>query len=449
MQIIKHWQVAESAKKEGRKAFSEMITYLTEHDNIQIAVIEKIDRVARNFADIVKVYDLIKAGKEFHFIKEGIILNNDSRSNELMNFDLQAVMAKGYINNLRDDVKKGLEEKVAQGGWPASAPLGYKNNKDTHTCDIDISKAPFVKKMFELYATGEYSFQTIGELLLEEGLHAKGKPEVPLCKEKIRVTLQNPFYIGIMKWKGKEYKAIHEPIISEELYYKVQDILRSRKKPNKRKNSFLFSGLIKCGVCGSSYTTEIQKGRYVYYRCTEHKMKHKHQYWREEKLNTEIESVLSSMKIPTEIFEVLKQTLKDAHQHEAEFHNQAMTILQTKLTKTQSRKDQLYDDRLDGIITKEVYLEKYDKEVKTEKQIICDMEKHKQANQIYFETGMRILELTQNASQLYKRADDEGKREIINFVFSNLTITNEKLSYTGKSPFDNFLNFNDRPNWSG
>ena len=178
-------------------------------------------------------------------------------------------------------------------------------------------------------------------------------------------------------------------------------------------------------------------------------MKHKHQYWREEKLNTEIESVLSSMKIPTEIFEVLKQTLKDAHQHEAEFHNQAMTILQTKLTKTQSRKDQLYDDRLDGIITKEVYLEKYDKEVKTEKQIICDMEKHKQANQIYFETGLRILELTQNASQLYKRADDEGKREIINFVFSNLTITNEKLSYTGKSPFDNFLNFKDRHKWSG
>jgi len=449
LQIIKHWQVAESAKKEGRKAFSEMITYLTEHDNIQIAVIEKIDRVARNFADIVKVYDLIKAGKEFHFIKEGIILNNDSRSNELMNFDLQAVMAKGYINNLRDDVKKGLEEKVAQGGWPASAPLGYKNNKDTHTCDIDVSKAPFVKKMFELYATGEYSFQTTGELLLEQGLHAKGKPEVPLCKEKIRVTLQNPFYIGIMKWKGKEYKGIHEPIISEELYYKVQDILRSRKKPNKRKNSFLFSGLIKCGVCGSSYTTEIQKGRYVYYRCTEHKMKHKHQYWREEKLNTEIESVLSSMKIPTEIFEVLKQTLKDAHQHEAEFHNQAMTILQTKLTKTQSRKDQLYDDRLDGIITKETYLEKFNKEVQAEKQTIRDMEKHKQANQIYFETGLRILELTQNASQLYKRAEDEGKREIINFVFSNLTITNEKLSYTGKSPFDNFLNFNDRPNWSG
>ena len=126
-----------------------------------------------------------------------------------------------------------------------------------------------------------------------------------------------------------------------------------------------------------------------------------------------------------------------------------MSILQAKLIKTQSRKDQLYHDRLDGLITKETYLEKYNKEVKAEKQTIRDMEKHKQANQIYFETGLRILELTQNASQLYKRADDEGKREIINFVFSNLTITNEKLSYTGKSPFDNFLNFNDRPKWSG
>ena len=71
-----------------------------------------------------------------------------------MNFDLQAVIAKGYIYNLRDDVKKGLEEKVAQGGWPASAPLGYRNNRDTHTCDIDQYKAPFVGKMFELYATG-------------------------------------------------------------------------------------------------------------------------------------------------------------------------------------------------------------------------------------------------------------------------------------------------------
>ena len=47
----------------------------------------------------------------------------------------------------------------------------------------------------------------------------------------------------------------------------------------------------------------------MYYRCTEHKMKHKHQYWREEKLNDKICEVIETMKIPKETFEVLKQTL--------------------------------------------------------------------------------------------------------------------------------------------
>ena len=82
-----------------------------------------------------------------------------------------------------------------------------------------------------------------------------------------------------------------------------------------------------------------------------------------------------------------------------------MSILQAKLIKTQSRKDQLYHDRLDGLITKETYLEKYNKEVKAEKQTIRDMEKHKQANQIYFETGLRILELNYNPrkTKLYRQ----------------------------------------------
>lgn len=448
LEIVKHWKVAESAKKEGRKAFNEMIAYLKDSDNINVAIIEKVDRVARNLRDIVKVNDLIQDySKEFHFVRENLIINKDTDSNDTLNFDLNVVLAKNYIGNLKYEVKKGLNEKIRQGGWPASAPIGYKNDANTKTTIIDENKAPFIKKAFEMYATEVYSIDRICEQLHEDGLtNRNGKS---ISKSILHETLKNPFYIGQMRWKGEIYQGKHKPLIDEDIFYRVQEIFDKRKRPRKVKHNFLFSGLIKCRVCGSSYTTEIQKGKYIYYRCTEHYKKHSHKYWRQKDVEKKITNLLDKLIIPENIFQDVKTSLKSSHENVMEFHNEAIASLQTQLSKCQNRKDQMYDDKLDGLITKEEYLEKLDKETKREEKIIRDIKKHKKANNNFYEIGIKILELSKNASQLYKQGTDEEKRELLQFAFSNFTITNERFDYEAKTPFKEIIKMGSCSDWSG
>ena len=63
--------------------------------------------------------------------------------------------------NLRDEVRKGMREKAAQGIYPSRPPLGYRNNKLLRTIEVDPDNAPIAQRMFELYATGMYSLATL------------------------------------------------------------------------------------------------------------------------------------------------------------------------------------------------------------------------------------------------------------------------------------------------
>jgi len=74
---------------------------------------------------------------------------------------MQVVMARNYIDNLREEVRKGMREKAEQGIYPSRPPLGYRNNKLERTIEIDPEKAPIATRMFELYATGNYSLTAL------------------------------------------------------------------------------------------------------------------------------------------------------------------------------------------------------------------------------------------------------------------------------------------------
>jgi site-specific DNA recombinase len=65
---------------------------------------------------------------EVHLVKEGVILSEDSRSSEKFMHGIRVLMAKNYIDNLSEEVRKGMREKAEQGHWPTVAHIGYMNN---------------------------------------------------------------------------------------------------------------------------------------------------------------------------------------------------------------------------------------------------------------------------------------------------------------------------------
>ena len=100
-------------------------------------------------------------------------------------------MANNYTDNLGEEVRKGMIEKARQGHWPTVAPVGYQNNRSTHRIEPDAERAPLVVKLFEWYASGEYSLKALTRKAAAVGLTNRTGGS-PLVKAKIHQLLHNP-----------------------------------------------------------------------------------------------------------------------------------------------------------------------------------------------------------------------------------------------------------------
>src|SRR3984885_8068429 len=146
-QIVREFIDIETAKTAGRKQFDEMVRFLKQTPSCRVLIVEKTDRLYRNFRDCVTLEDL---DIEIHLPKEGQIISKDSKSQSKLAHGIQLVFARNYIENLREEVRKGRREKAEKGIYPTRPPIGYKNNKLEHTIELDPVKAPIARRMFEL-----------------------------------------------------------------------------------------------------------------------------------------------------------------------------------------------------------------------------------------------------------------------------------------------------------
>ena len=121
-QIVREFVDVETAKCAGREQFGEMIAFLRKNPNCRTIIVEKTDRLYRNLRDYLTLEDL---GVEIHLAKEGQIINKDSKSQAKFMHGIQVLMARNYIDNLREEVSKGMREKAEQGIYPSRPPIGY------------------------------------------------------------------------------------------------------------------------------------------------------------------------------------------------------------------------------------------------------------------------------------------------------------------------------------
>jgi DNA invertase Pin-like site-specific DNA recombinase len=264
--IVEEYVDVETAKQTGRAAFGEMVAYLKVHPAVRVMLVEKTDRLYRNLKDWVTVDEL---EVEIHFPKEGVVLSRESRSSEKFMHGIKVLMAKNYIDNLSEEARKGMQEKAEQGIWPTATPLGYRNvtgsdGKKIIATDPDV--APIVSKLFEWYATGQYSLKEVARRARDSGLvYRKSGANVPAST--IHSILRNRLYTGQFEWNGKLIQGKHQPLVSVELWERVQGVLdgRSATKHRRATHDFAFSGLIACAKCGCSVVGEIKKQRYIYW----------------------------------------------------------------------------------------------------------------------------------------------------------------------------------------
>ena len=252
LEIVASFCEAKTAKEPGRMKFAEMLS-LIERGKADGIISWHPDRLARNSVD---------GGKIIHFVDRGLIRSLkfptfwfEPTPQGLFMLNIAFGQSKYFVDNLRENVKRGLRQKIRNGVWPGWAPVGYSNNPKTRAINIDHDKAPKVVKMFELYATGKYTLNSLANWCKENGL--RGNLNKPLVIANIQKNLQNIFYLGLMKWKGEIFEGQHEPLISKKLFDKCQEVMSKRGRVHEvHKNNFAFLGLLKCDSCGASITAE-------------------------------------------------------------------------------------------------------------------------------------------------------------------------------------------------
>ena len=450
IKIVKVFKEAETAKKAGRKQFDSMIDYVSESQDIKAILVEKTDRLYRNIKDWTKI-DYEAFDLEIHLAKEGEIISKTSHSSQKFMHGMKVLMAKNYIDNLSEEVKKGHAEKLKRGIWPGKAPLGYLNKLDDHTIIIDERLGPIIKKAFQMAQTGNYSLSKLKKELYSMGVRGvrSGKE---LAKSQMARILSNPFYYGTIVRDGKTYKGSHEPLISKELFESVQHVLGFKNKPGATKRSFVFRGPINCAHCGCQVTAEEKRKpsgkKYIYYHCTNGKGNCENvTYIREEKIEDAYLEAFDLIKIPNEVIEYTKEALLGSHQEEKNYRESQVSLLTERYKKLDTYIDKLYVDKLEEVIELSFWESRTAAYKAEQEEILSKIDALKSSNTTYMLEGIKLMEIASKAAELFPLMTMEEKREIVSLVLSNPRIENANIRYDYKMPFELFTNVQDLRKW--
>lgn len=453
LELIKEFIFDESAYKEHRKEFSKVLEFIGKQKETIALCCDKVDRLSRDFlVGLPALEKLRREGKIIlHFPSDNLILHKDSPATDLFHFNIAVSLAQYYSNSISDNVKRAYEYKIRHGEWIGKAPIGYINIADDNgNKDIipDPARAHLVVKMFELYATGNYSIRTLAKEIRKLGL--KGTVDgKPISTGMVFKVLKDSFYYGMMRIKNELYPHKYEPLISKELFDKVQKLrLEYHKKPFKYAGKpFIFRGMMKCAECGCTITAETHKG-HNYYSCTNYKRMHpKRIYVREEDLLSPINEVLKNIRLSDEKIQEITEDLKKMNQAKNEFHKQSLLALRKEYDQIETRISNAFDLMTDGSITKDMFNKKLKEYKEKQADLEAKMEQYTDADENFYLTANMVLNLAKNAYNIFQSSEVSKKRQLLNFLVQNPQLKGKKLVFTLKKPFDTILEANRCSNW--
>jgi len=347
---------AKTAKEPGRKIFNEMLKKIEKGEADGILAWHP-DRLARNSVDGGKIIYLVDTNKIKSLKFPTFWFDNTPQGKFMLNIAFG--QSKYYIDNLSENVKRGIRQKLKRGEFPGWAPTGYINDLKTHTISLDTAKYKAITKIFKLYATGDYPLESLILILNDFGV--KTRTDKSFTASMVQNILKNPFYYGVIRHNGELHKGSHEPIITKKLFDQVQEVMASRghKKQNKVHN-FIFTGMMTCGVCGCAITAEKQKG-YIYYHCTKKKGACNQKYIRQKDLVVQYRNALEKVSLSDDWADkMLKHLNKQEHDIERSSAT-PVSSLKTKIKQLDIKLDKLLDSHLDETISKDEYIKKKEK----------------------------------------------------------------------------------------
>ncbi len=431
-------------KRSGRNALEVLLERLKTKRDIDYVIVFKLDRWARNrLDDAMTSLAVHQAGAELVSCSEHI----DRSAVGKLNHGILAAVNEYYSDNLSDELKQKMLQKVKRGGTPGQCSLGYLNvrqnidGKNIGTVIVDPDRAPIIKWALEAFAGGQYTVASLTEELVALGLVTRptarqgGKPVTPSFVGRM---LRNAYYIGLVTWGGVQVKGNHEPLISVETFAQNQAILESHRFGEKQRiHPHYLRSTITCKRCGSRMCFTKAKGRggvYDYFFCLGRHQKRTDcdlPYLLVEDIEGAISEHYASTELLTDQQEASLRDLIDQALAQRTKRATAETKRQSKrIEKLEGQRDKLLDAYLTGSVPVEVLKRKQDA-------ITAELA---QAHQALTSASLRADVIRQNldkaltmireAAWAYQEASPQGRRHWNQAMFDSIEVDHRDTVYT-------------------
>ncbi len=405
----------ESAKNDDRKEFQKMLTYVGQK-KISNIIVYSIDRFSRAGSTAITTVEKLQA-KGINVIS--VTQPMDTKTSTGTFFQNLNLLFSKYDNDQRTEkTKTGMKQRLLQGFYIGNAPIGYKNARDAQNRPILIhgENAKFVHKAFEWKANENLSNVEIIRRLKNYGVN--------LNPPRLTIMFKNPVYCGLISnslLDGKVVKGNHKPIVSKQLFLKVNNINAKNNGAgfNHKKNNpnLSMKGFVICDTCGkpiTGYTEKIYKINY--YRCN---AKGCSGYSRADKLNEKFKNLLNAFQIDEKLIAPLKLQMKYTFDYYHESNKDVTEHLKYNLKALQEKIEKVEERFVYGEINMELY-KKHNEKLKLEYQAIekeiqnSSIEKSK--FDLYVEYSIRLLA---NLPNMWELSNSVVKQKLQNLLFPN------------------------------
>lgn len=422
-----------SGSNTNRPALRSMLDRIGNEKDIECVLVLDTDRLARNTLDHLTLKAFFKK-HDCRLISISQPMIDDSPEGKFIDVVLAGANAlQSQITGRK--TSKVMEEKAKAGYWPGWAPLGYQNVRNDHpTCQFDKNiitphptEAELIGRMFDYYATGTFTLQSLTQKMLALGLTSKKTKK--LSQSIVNLTLKNPIYYGVIPWKGTIYPGHHTPLTSKPVWKKCQEIMADHNQhaSRTRKHDYLLRGYLYCADCSSRFWAAPHKGHTTtkeYYFCKHCK---RGTYTDVDTLEKQVIEWIASLEVTDDYAKKLIEKAKtvisearDSRQSDFQTLTNQKTTLQEKLTKAE-------DNLLDNTFTKDQYRRVADR---IEKEITSIDEQLYKIQRDYsrkFESVKNLVNMARDLKQSYIDADPDLKRHYLNLFFKKLIIKDKEI----------------------
>ena len=423
------------------------------------------DRASRNGQDDLIIAKLIQTGCDIRFVEA----NYDKTSAGKLHMRVDGMFASHYSEVISEKVKKAQKKLQDERRCIYAAPIGFLDMGSDNK-PFDPERSPIVKRIFEMYETGDWSIRQLGKWAREQGLTKKPvrrkrtKEEIannmdiasipkisrPVDHKTIEYILSNPFYIGKIKI-GDDYvdSAAHKALIDNLLFLKVQEMLKNKHVSvyYTNKGFHTYREMVRCG-CGRSYSPYEQKG-IIYYRsrCKEG-CDNGNPNLNESDISTSIQKILDEIYFTDKELSEIEKVAKKELAQIASSRDKTVNDLQIKQRTIIADIDYLIQNKITLLRTGSMDMDSMGKEQKRLENKLSAINENITA---YTESAPEMLkyiitfsQLVKDAGMYFKFALDNEKREITSLVFTELIFKDRQL--VGYGAKDGFLALLQRKN---